>query len=245
MTPVQLKCPICEVDASAVTVTPRGPSQDVDDVQCRRCGIFAVAPGHIRADFNVRYVPNFLRAKGVPEHDLARASSLLRRYLSIYTRECSEQGLEAELLNLFDLNSLERLAETYSNTSIAAKPEKLLRLLSRRTQYPGAPASFNAELDYPAVHAVDAAEFAYYARALTHQGLIETPDLPQLSTNRRYGQNFEATITLAGWTKLGATGSASRTAFVAMSFDASLDPAFLDGISRGISDAGLEPLRVD
>jgi nucleoside 2-deoxyribosyltransferase len=82
---------------------------------------------------------------------------------------------------------------------------------------------------------VDPAEFAYYKRALSEQGLIETSD----------NDLQQAIITPSGWTKLGSSGTNSRIAFVAMSFAPSLEVAFTNGIEKAIGDAGYEPLRVD
>lgn len=126
----------------------------------------------------------------------------------------------------------------------------MLRLLERRTAFPGALASFNPELDCPAVHAVSAGEFLYYVDALVKQGLIETPS-PTRDPSGRYPESmspdavYAATITMAGWSRLGATGVNSRTAFVAMHFDANLNSAFSEGIEPAIREAGYEPLRVD
>jgi nucleoside 2-deoxyribosyltransferase len=193
-------------------------------------------------------VPGFLRDKGV--RDTARAAALTKAYLSIYTRERSEGGSPPAVLDLLNPSNLERLAETYANSPATAKPDKLLRLLERRTAFPGALASFNPQLDCPAIHAVSAGEFLYYLDALAREGLIETPS-PTKDSSGRYPESvspdaaYGATITLAGWTKLGVTGVNSRTAFVAMSFDHSLDNAYSDGIEPPISETGYHPLRVD
>ncbi len=208
------------------------------------------APSHMSFDWDSPGVPQFLLQKGLSKRDGMQASRLLRRYLSIYTRECSESGLPVPLINPFKPDQLAQLAETYANTPISAKVDKLLKLLERRTAYPGALAMFNPQLDCPAVHGVSAAEFLYYLDALREQGLIETsaptkdpsgryPD--SVSPDARYG----AAITLAGWARLGTSGSTSRTGFIAMSFDQSLDHAFSEGIAPAITDAGYAPLRVD
>jgi hypothetical protein len=244
MSPVRSKCPICGLDPPLATILPRA-DQDVDDVQCRRCGTFAVCPGHISLDWNRGRVPNFLRDKGVAEYDVARADKLLRAYLSIYFRECTERGALPEMLNLVDAPQLERLAETYAYTAISAKPEKVLRLLEQRTDYPGKPAQFNALLDYPAAHAIDAGEFAYYIHGLAQAGYIQTADLRLLGPGGNYGMELQATITLSGWTHLASEGRRSRRAFVAMAFAPDLDSAFRDGIAPAIRDSNYEPVRVD
>jgi len=173
---------------------------------------------------------------------------LLAPYLSIYVREQTDSGHGRVEIDLGTANKLEELAETYANTPATAKPDKLLRLLERRTSHPGAPATVNAELDYPAIHAVSAVEFDYHLKHLVSEGWISKPTgLGALVSTLSPEENAdrEASITHAGWAKLGATGSGSRSAFVAMSFDNSLDSAFSDGIEPAIRQAGYEPLRVD
>lgn len=231
-------CPLC---LQLATVTG-APDRDVAYVMCETCGSFSYAPDYSRPEWQLARVPEFLIRKGLGRLEVTRAAGLLRSYLSIYTRECTESGRRPELLNLLDVAALERLAETYADTPIYQKPGKLLRLLEKRTAFPGQQVRLARALDYPAVHAINHDELGFYLDALQKDGSL------------RYENTLEAdqtklttfvTITLAGWAKLGATGSASRTAFVAMSFDPSLDSVFLDGIAAAIRDAGYEPLRVD
>ena len=171
-------------------------------------------------------------------------------YLSIYVREHTDSGRGPIEIDIGDAKKLETAAETYANTPIVARVDKLLKLLERRTAYPGAFASFNPELDCPAVHAVSAAEFLYYLNALAEQGLIETTT-PMKDHSGRYPESvspdarYAAVITLDGWAKISATGIASKTGFIAMSFDHSLDSAFSEGIAPAISETGYQPLRVD
>jgi nucleoside 2-deoxyribosyltransferase len=244
MSPALPTCPLCGLEAPLATISPRA-DQDVNDVQCKRCGNFAVCPGHVSLDWNRGHVPTFLRGKGVAEYDIVRANALMHAYLSIYTRECTERRTPAEVINLVDAVSLERLAETYANTPVATKLEKLLRLIEKRTSFPGQPVQFTAPLDYPALHAVKPEEASYYLRALGKAGLIEVPVLESLPQTEDGELQIDATITPAGWERLGSHGKASRTAFVAMSFDARLNSAFSDGIEPAIREAGYDPLRVD
>lgn len=238
-------CPLCDLPAKF-----REATTTVGDFECRKCGYFKVALYSLNSGLKLSKVPTFLLNKCIGQCDVPRATALLKAYLSIYTRESSESGTPPTVLDLLNSSALENLAETYANTPVTAKPDKLLRLLERRTAYPGAPASFNPELGCPAIHAVSAAEFLYYVDALVTQGLIEI-STPTKDPSGRYLENvsadvlYPATITMAGWARLGATGGNSRIAFVAMSFDASLDSAFSEGIAPAIRDAGYEPLRVD
>jgi len=240
----QQPCPLCGLPAS---ISGRA-NQDVADVRCRKCGYFAVAPDLMAFDLTLSHIPAFLRDKGVCE--LAQAAKLLKAYLSIYTRECAENGKPPELLNFLDLPALELLANTYSLTPVTSKPDRLLRLLERRTAYPGALASFNPQLDCPAIHAVSALEFHYYLEALADQGFIVTAGPRQVpsgksSESANPDATYAATITLTGWARLGATCNGSRSTFIAMSFHHSLDDAFSQGILRAVDETGYLPLRVD
>jgi nucleoside 2-deoxyribosyltransferase len=241
------KCPICTLDCQ---LDEKG---SFADITCLRCGKFFV-PGY-RADYTVQTrsyssVPIFLVSKGAEPKDASKVGQLIAPYLSMYVREHTECDSRPIEVDIGTVAKLEAMAETYANTPISAKVDKLLKLLERRTAYPGALAMFNPQLDCPAVDGVSAAEFLYYLDALREQGLIETstptkdpsgryPD--SVSPDARYG----AAITLAGWARLGTSGSTSRTGFIAMSFDQSLDHAFSEGIAPAITDAGYAPLRVD
>jgi hypothetical protein len=162
--------------------------------------------------------------------------------LSIYTRECTERGIPGVPIISHEWDKLERLAETYANTPIASKPGKLLRLLEKRTGFPGQKVYLDPELEYPAVHAINSGEFGFYLQALQQNGLLE------YETTAVPGQSMAAlfaTITLRGWQRLASSGVRSRTAFVAMHFDVSLNSAFSEGIEPAVREAGYEPMRVD
>jgi hypothetical protein len=234
-------CPICDLDPSLVRRFPRH-DRDVDDIECARCGKFMFCPSHMSFDWDSPVVPQFLLQKGLTRRDAKQASLLVRKYLSIYTRECSERGLPPPLINPFDPKELSRLAETYAFTPVSVRAEKLLRLLERRTLFPGQPVRLDPELEYPAVHAIGPEEFGFYLQAQQKDGSLEygTTSVPGGTKSV-----LLVTITLQGWQRLAATGANSRTGFIAMSFDSSMNAAFSDGIAPAISDAGYEPLRVD
>jgi nucleoside 2-deoxyribosyltransferase len=241
------KCPLCCIAQPFVSTSSGNDGQT--HVSCKRCGDFVFCAG-APENWDIPPIPRFILDKGVKRADHDRGRTLFKTYLSIYTRECSESSRLARLPSPFSLKALETLAETYANTVATAKPDKLLRLLERRTAFPGSLASFNPELDFPAVNAISAGEFLYYVDALANQGLIETPS-PTKDHSGKYPESvspdaaYGATITLAGWAKLGATGANSHTGFIAMSFDPSLNKAFSEGIEPAIREAHYEPLRVD
>lgn len=237
-------CPICEL---ICPVDAEGPNVDVS---CARCGRFRATGCPPNYDLRTRTfpsVPNFLVRMGVNPNDTTAVGKLLAPYLSIYTREQTQTGRAPVEVDVGFATRLEELAETYANTPITLKPEKLLRLLERRTSYPGALATVNAQLDYPAIHAVTQEEFDYHLLHLASKGLISEPRGSAIGETVKYENDAERTtsITHEGWERLGATGSASRTGFVAMSFEPSLSSAFSNGIEPAIREAGYEPLRVD
>jgi nucleoside 2-deoxyribosyltransferase len=241
MTAAKMGCPICDLDQSLVRRSPRH-DRDVDDIECARCGRFMFAPSHISFDWDSPVVPQFLLQKGLSKRDGKQASRLLRRYLSIYTRECIERSLPVPLINPFKPDELAQLAETYAFTSVAAKTEKMLRLLEKRTTFPGQQVRLDPELEYPAVHAVGPEEFAFYLQALQKEGSLEYGTTAVPGESRTV---LLVTIALGGWQRLASSGANSRTGFVAMSFDATLNSAFSEAIEPAIREAGYEPLRVD
>ncbi len=186
------------------------PGRDAVEIRCERCG-----PMRVTGQLLV----------------LQTITPRLKPFLSIYIRECAERNIQPEPL---DAGNIEEIADRYRSTPIPQKIEKLLRLAASRTKFPGALAPFGPVLDYPAVHAVNIEEAAYYRDALRAQGLIDV--------------NGDAVrVTLKGWEALGPAAGAGvpGRCFVAMSFDGTLDAAYNLGIKPGITDAGYEPVRVD
>jgi hypothetical protein len=229
------KCPICTLDCQ---LDIKG--QDAD-VTCSRCGKFIAGAGLDLRTRSFTSVPKFLVDKGADPRDTTKVGELLAPYLSIYIREQTATGFRPVEIDIGSARKLEEQAETYAYTPIGAKPGKLLRLLEKRS-LPGQQICLDLELDYPAAHALNAAEARFYLQALQKDELIEYQNTPEAGQTKL---TTFVTITLAGWLKLGATGSASRTAFVAMHFDANLDSAFSEGIEPAIREAGYEPRRVD
>ena len=239
------KCPICNLDS---VVDDKGSHADI---YCRRCGRFWLQGYRSGSGVRTRTfgsVPDFLVHKGVDPRDTVHVGELLAPYLSIYIREITDTGARPVEVDIGTAKKLEEMAETYADTPISAKPDKLLRLVARRTLHPGARATVNAELDYPAVHATSSEEFDYHLQHLASERWTSAPTGSETGVSglsHIENRDRETTITHEGWSRLGASGSASRTGFVAMSFDPSLDSAYSDGIAPAISDAGYEPLRVD
>jgi nucleoside 2-deoxyribosyltransferase len=235
------KCPLCWDDC----VGSARFNMDVIDVECRRCGNFPIFPGRGSPSIQLSSVPPFLIRRGVPASDLSTANERVGNYLSIYTRQCLENGVPANLLNFHDSAALIQLAETYADTAIAQRPSKLLRFLEKRTTFPGAKVYFPPELEYPAIDAVSGAEALYYLQVLHRAGYVNAPELDSVQLDGDLVFDVEPIITFEGWQILATDRSNSAIAFVAMSFAAEMEAAFTDGIAPGIRDAGFDPLRVD
>lgn len=232
---MEKKCPICQLDCEILS---RGGL--FFDVTCGRCGSFRVTlpPDKCNLERSFPDVPDFLVRKGADPRDLASVGRLLAPYLSIYVREQTDSGHLRTEVDIGTATKLAELAATYADTPIALKPEKLLRLLEKRSAYPGALVTVDASLDYPAIHAVTPGEFCFHLDHIADRRWILggfPPGSPSVKTK----------ITHEGWAQLGASGSSSRIGFVAMSFHASLDSAYSEGIEPAIRSAQYESLRVD
>jgi nucleoside 2-deoxyribosyltransferase len=205
-------------------------------------------PLGIPGNWDIGRVPAFLLEMGARRSDQEQGRGLLKKYLSIYSRECEESGRRAEFPVPFNLPQMERLAETYAHTPIPDRADRLLRLLARRTNYPGGTVEVNAYFDYPAAHAIEPQEFDYYLEYLARAALIERPagldtKISGQTPDVEYGR--ETVVTIEGWRRVSLTGAATRAAFVAMCFAPELEKAFDEGIAPGIADAGYDPVRVD
>jgi len=238
-------CPLCHLTKPVVSVSLG--SGDSASIHCDRCGDFSI-PTSIPDNWDIGRVPRFLLKKGVERSNQEQGRQVLRKYLSIYSRECTESGRLAEFPVPFNLTQMESLAETYAFTPIPERGDRLLRLLARRTVYPGRPVAANAYYDYPAAHAIEPQEFDYYLEYLAQSGLIERPaglDAKISGQTPDVEYDRETVVTIEGWRRIAQTGPATRAVFIAMSFAPELEAAFSEGIAPGIRDAGYEPVRVD
>lgn len=246
MTVGKIECPLCDLSQPLAT-SSSDPDRDRTAVRCRRCGNFSI-PSWIPENWDIGRVPQFLLEKKVRRSDQTRGRELLRKYLSIYSRECLEAGRRVEFPVPFDLSEMELLAETYAHTSAPDRADRLLRFLARRTDHPGKSLRVNAYYDYPAAHAIEPQEFDYYLEYLAQSGLIERPaglDAKISGQTRDVEYDRETVVTVDGWRRIAQTGAATRAVFIAMSFAPELEAAFSEGIAPGIRDAGYEPVRVD
>lgn len=182
------RCPLCDY------VGPRLIDRDLGngfDVKCPRCGHFVI-------------LRNLLLTLKDP---FDRSKDKLRPYLSAYTK----QSLGVPKLHL---KNWEELASSHATTSVAARVEKLMNLLSSRTSIPGDYVKLDQDFDYPIIDAAAPNEMQFYRKHLKDLGYIEDVD--------------EAVrLTVEGWGRLQVPpGGFPGRSFVAMSFHDSLTDAF-------------------
>src|SRR5208337_2695613 len=101
-----------------------------------------------------------------------------------------------------DLSEMELLGETYAHTAVPDRADRLLRFLTRRTDYPGKPVAVTAYYDYPVAHAIEPEEFDYYLEFLAHAGSIERPAGLEAKVSGQYPEiayDRETVVTVEGW----------------------------------------------
>ncbi|MBI2069929.1 MAG: hypothetical protein HYT79_04945 [Elusimicrobia bacterium] len=136
-----------------------------------------------------------------------------------------------------DSRNYEDIAGSVPQLGVQEKIELLLAEYAKRSNHPGFVFKIeNGESIYPLCGAMNIKEWAYYHQALTDRRFIVA------------SLKGEHWLTPEGWEKyekIKAGNIASRTCFVAMSFDPSLDKNYKDGIHPAIKELKFEPLRID
>jgi hypothetical protein len=188
------------------------------EIQCYRCGRY-------RIDMRVASVL----------HNYDEKNPLFAG-LSAYSRQESEKGNTPS----FRIDNWENLAAGHINVPVLKKLEKLERVIADRSTYPGFEVKFS-EHDFPLVDAASSDELVFLVNSLRESGLLIQP-------HRTMGDFFVCMLTAKGWANLQEqtlSGIPGRC-FVAMSFDPSLDEAWVKGIEPALRiDCGLDPIRVD
>ncbi len=120
---------------------------------------------------------------------------------------------------------------------IFTPPEKLdnlLQLLADLSPGIGRYTTFNGDRDWPLLIST-VEEIQFLTVELMHRGYVS-------------GTNNGLLVTMTGWERLAeirAKGQASSRAFVAMWFDSSRDPIYVEAIEPAIREAGYDALRID
>lgn len=125
--------------------------------------------------------------------------------------------------------------------AVAERLDRALVNLSTVTHYLGEAIRIPTETCNPLLLAQNASETLFIIQHLESEGYLQgkTKSLPT-----------EISITGKGLMRVsdlqrGLFGPSNKQAFVAMSFDPSLQDAWSNGLKLGIEDGGYEPLRVD
>ncbi|HAR46554.1 MAG: hypothetical protein A2X56_04160 [Nitrospirae bacterium GWC2_57_13] len=136
---------------------------------------------------------------------------------------------------------LEDVLKNITNRSPLEKQLLLLRAIEKRTDYPGAKVSLNLTHDYPLAWASNPDELRYLVKSLEDRRFV--------AQDKTIGTSVLNVVILTdGWVYLDshATKSAFKDrAFIAMSFDKSLDALWENGIKIAVERAGYKPHRVD
>ena len=156
-------------------------------------------------------------------------------YLRAHTRQATEAGQVATL----DSNNWKELALGHKSTTVSEKLNRLLQYLGNASAFAGASVKLDFALKAPLFDAVSDAEVDYLVDSLGSRDDIVGME--------HFAGGKALKVTPDGWARLQPAGSGGipGRAFVAMSFDPSMDDAYASGIRPGAKDTGIEALRVD
>jgi nucleoside 2-deoxyribosyltransferase len=166
----------------------------------------------------------------------ARLPSMENRHLlSGVTRNASDRG---DRLDLTTENAEQLISSAPNAGDVANKVRILLRYLSCQSKSPGRLVGIDTDIDYPVCYASDGEELYFLLNSLSQFRWIQdlTPALgPQWLT-----------VSAAGWEEADRAPSfLSDKAFIAMSFDDSLNALWLEAMIPAVDAAGYLPRRVD
>ena len=148
--------------------------------------------------------------------------------ISGFTREQSIRGTPVTI----DGSVIENLSSSgLIPKSPSEQVDRLLLNMARMTKHPGHPVHLNKQTDHTVAFAQSWLETDFYIAQLIEDHYLKTRDI----------------ISLKGWQRvaeLQRSSLESRSAFIAMSFDPVMNPAYMQ-IDDAITRAGYEPIRVD
>jgi hypothetical protein len=151
--------------------------------------------------------------------------------LSAYCRRASRGTFRPRITH----ENLEELISLVPRYTPLEQMDNLLRVLGEMSAGLGQYSAFSERRDYPLVTTAGIEEITFLAKALRQRGYLE------LATN-------PIRLTLEGWERLEEiqkVGRQSNRAFVAMSFNPSMNRFYDDAIKPAILKAGYDPLRID
>ena len=154
-----------------------------------------------------------------------------------------DRHLEGVELPLITSDIVEQ-AKSLRPLMVSSRVDRLLRYFSDQSEHVGARIDYafgeGAYLEMKAwSESVVDEELSFLLGILQEAGYLEID---------RFMGGGHVTVLVPGYERLDALAQRSgRSAqgFVAMWFDTSMDPAFIEGLTAGIKDAGYRPLRID
>jgi len=150
-------------------------------------------------------------------------------YLSAATRKADASGRRLRL----DMANWHQLEDEQRSIRVSEKLRDLLRLVAEKCVTPGGVWIVNPPIDYPLIAARDSAELQSYLSYLCERGL--------LSYQSHVRGRFHCRLLIPSWQELEpmpSPGGVPGRCFVAMSFDPSLESAYLSGIKPAIEECG-------
>lgn len=154
--------------------------------------------------------------------------------LSAVVRNSFEAGRSVRISS-DNINALQDSMRAPSNPIEAI--DHLLQYIHSKSDKASSYVPVNSKTDYPIVFASSADDLKYYLQKARELGFIEIGSL-----------GGESRLSLEGWRRieiLKRTVAFSDQAFVAMSFDHSLDLAWTDGFKPALEQTGYKPIRID
>lgn len=225
-------CPICLAAADLQSLMPL----TVFEIECDRCGRFQIT--HDLANW-------WRQERERLDGTLRAEEEALLPYLSAYTRQA------AAMVRL-DTTNWKGLAKLHIGVPVSRKRDRLLELIARRSSTPGAWIALNPRLTSPLLDIGDDRELDFLLDSLRDRGYVQFRRVPVPEARDDQGGFSESekqySLTMVGWELLEPIAGAGipGTCFVAMSFDASLNSAFDQGIQPAVeTDCGLRVIRVD
>lgn len=143
-------------------------------------------------------------------------------------------------------HSLDDIERQFPRYSVTDKQVLLMRLIERRSEYPGDKVELIPGYEYPMIWASGDREFLYLLGSLAERNLVRSVAGQVPLDVGSWSRELE--ITPAGWSFLDQHAQVSvisNQVFVAMSFQKDLTSAWTDGIHNGVKAAGFDPYRID
>jgi len=207
----------CFICSNPASVSGLAPLELTYEVKCGICGEYRISHKA------TRFAPQ-IREKS--------------HILSGIVRNRSEQGERVSITK----ENIETLLDSVSiSTDPFERIDLFLKYLFRRAGAPGPFVTLNETVDYPLLYAKDQYEFRYYVVKAHELDYIEIKSGVYLQEN-------PLRLSLKGWQRIAELKKSERKsdqAFVAMSFDKSLDKAWKEGFRAALKDTGYNPIRID